>query len=219
MPAKRELNPKEAIDHLYTIYKMFLKEGGDPKRFTIRHYNRLNENSHMYIDIYVKKLGGWNSCLAKANIPLGFRQYKDFSKEEIAAYAKKVYKLYMGKEKKGKSSQADKIFRMRDFQQYNKEAGERFSLAIILKRFGSWSSVLRTLEIPIGRSRGLSHNEIIEHVQKVFKKFKEKEKGSRVFSKEMYEKYNYIEDVYISSKLVERRCGTWLGAKKKMKIS
>ena len=219
MPARRKLDPKEAIDHLKKIYKQFLKEGGDPKRFTIRHYNKLNENSHMYIDVFVKKLGGWNNSLQKAGIPLGFRQYKEYSKEEIAAYFKKVYKAYLAAEKtKGKYKGQEKTFRMRDFNIYNAKTGSQFSLAVVLKRFGSWSNILRELNIPIGRSRGLTQQEIIAHVMKVYQKFQVKD-GDKVFSKDMYEKYNFIDEVYISSKLVERRFGTWLGAKKKMKIS
>ena len=219
MPARRKLSEKDALGHLKSIYKMFLDGGGDPKRFTIRHYNRLNENSRFYIDVYVKKLGGWNKSLQKAKIPLGFRQYKEFSKEEIALYVKKVYKLYLvGEKRAGKYKGQDKIFRMRDFQIYNAKGGSRFSLAVILKRFGSWSIVLRELGIPIGRSRGLSHDQIKEHVRKVYDKFKKKGDNDRVFSKEMYEKFNFIDDVYISSKLVERRFGTWLSAKKDMNI-
>lgn len=219
MPARRNLDPKDAIAHLKKIYKQFLDEGGDPKRFTIRHYNRLNTNSHMYIDVYVKKLGGWNISLQKAGIPLGFRQYKEYSKEEIAQYVKKVYKLYTGNEKRsGKYKNQDKTFRMKDFQKYNEKAGNGFSLAVILKRFGSWSNVLRELDIPIGRSRGLTQEQIVNHVMEVYKRFYAKEGDDRVFSKEMYEKYNFIDDVYISSKLVERRFGTWMRAKRNMKV-
>ncbi|MES0488834.1 MAG: hypothetical protein ABUK01_02510 [Leptospirales bacterium] len=220
MPARRKLSEKDALTHLKSIYKMFLDAGGDPKRFTIRHYNRLNENSRFYIDVYVKKLGGWNNSLQKAKIPLGFRQYKEFSKEEIAQYVKKVYKLYTAANKKpGKYKGQEKTFRMIDFHDYNEKAGGRFSLAVILKRFGSWSNVLRELSIPIGRSRGLSQDQIKIHVKAVYDKFRKKAGNTdRVFSKEMYEKHNFIEDVYISSKLVERRFGTWLSAKKTMKI-
>lgn len=217
MPAKKKLNSKEAISHLKAIYKTFLEEGGDPKRFTIRHYNRINSHSQMYIDVYVKKLGGWNNCLQKAGIPLGFRQYKEYSKQEIATYVKKVYKLFQSKEKrKGKYKGQEKTFRMKDFNTFNEQAGGMFSLAVILKRFGSWSNLLRELEIPIGRSRGLNQEEIVEHVQTVYESFRAKESEDQVFSKEMYDKYNYIEDVYISSKLVERRFGTWMRAKRKM---
>lgn len=219
MPARRKLDEKEALAHLNKIYKMFLKEGGDPKRFTIRHYNRLNENSRMYIDVYVKKLGGWNHSLQKANIPLGFRQYKEFSKQQIATYVKKVYRLYLADTKKtGKYKGEEKTFRMKDFLKYNQKAGNQFSLAVILKRFGSWSNLLRELNIPIGRSRGLTHDQIKAHVQQVYDKFLKKAGKDKVFSKEMYEKYNFIDDVYISSKLVERRFGTWLNAKKELKI-
>lgn len=220
MPAKRDLNAKEAINHLKKIYKEFLKEGGDPNRFTIRHYNRLNTNSHMYIDVYVKKLGGWNNCLKKAGIPLGFRQYKEFSKEEIAQYVKKVYKMYQAAEgkNKGKYKGQEKTFRMKDFNRYNDKAGHKFSLAVILKRFGSWSNILRELDIPIGRSRGLKQKEIQSHVKEVHRRFRKNEDITKVFSKEMYDKYNFIDNVYISSKLIERRFGTWLGAKKKMRL-
>ncbi len=219
MPARRKLDEKEALAHLKKIYKMFLEEGGDPKRFTIRHYNRLNENSRMYIDVYVKKLGGWNTSLQKAKIPLGFRQYKEFSKSQIAQYVKKVYRAFQTENKKpGKYKGQEKTFRMKDFLKYNQKAGGNFSLAVILKRFGSWSNVLRELDIPIGRSRGLSHDEIKDHVKQVYDKFLKKAGQDKVFSKEMYEKYNFIEEVYISSKLVERRFGTWLNAKKELKI-
>ncbi|MDH5721157.1 MAG: hypothetical protein OEZ13_11180 [Spirochaetia bacterium] len=219
MPARRKIDKKEALDHLKKIYKQFLKDGGDPKRFTIRHYNRLNENSHMYIDVYVKKMGGWNSCLQSADIPLGFRQYKEFSKEEIAAYVKKVYKQFqLSGKKSSRYKGQEKTFRMKDFQIYNEKLGARFSLAVILKRFGSWSNLLRELNIPIGRSRGLTHDQIVDHVRKVYDLFNRKESPEKIFSKEMYEKHNYVEDVYISSKLIERRFGTWLGAKRKMRI-
>lgn len=220
MPAKRKVDPKEALGHLKKVYQQFLKEGGDPNRFTIRHYNRLNMNPHMYIDVFVKKLGGWNNCLQKANIPLGFRQYKEYTKEEIAQYVKKVYKLFYTDNKKNKLKYKgqEKTFRMRDFQEYNKKAGNRFSLAVVLKRFGSWSNVLKELNIPIGRSRGLKPKEITDHVLEVYSRFRKKEGDEKVFSKEMYDKYNFIDEVYISSKLVERRFGTWLGAKRKMKI-
>jgi len=219
MPARRKLDEKDAIDHLKKIYQIFLKGGGEPTRFTIRHYNRLNENSRMYIDVYVKKLGGWNISLQKAGIPLGFRQYKEFSKDEIAAYIKKVYKKYLTESKgKGKYKNQDKTFRMKDFTIYNPKVDDMFSLAVILKRFGSWSTVLRDLNIPIGRSRGLTEKQIVEHVKKVHEIFVAKNGKDKVFSKEMYEKYNFIDDVYISSKLIERRFETWLQAKKKLKI-
>ncbi len=218
MPAKKELNREKAIAHLKTVYDQFLQEGGDPNRFTIRHYNRLNTNSHMYIDVYVKKLGGWNKSLQEAQIPLGFRQYKEFSRDEIAQYVNKVYQIAQKEINGSESDGFEKTFRMKDFQTYNTKAGNRFSLAVILKRFGSWSNVLRELNIPIGRSRGLTHDEITEHVKKIYDKFRDSEGDARVFSKEMYEKYNFIDDVYISSKLVERRFGTWLGAKKQMAI-
>lgn len=219
MPAKRKLDPKAAIEHLKSIYDQFIKEGGDPKRFTIRQYNRLNENSHMYIDVYVKKMGGWNSSLQKAGIPLGFRQYREYSKDEIADYVKKVYKAFqMTSRKKGKYKGQEDTFRMKDYNKFNEKLGNQFSLAVVLKRFGSWSNILRELNIPIGRSRNLDQKEIIEHVLKVYEKFDTVEKD-KVFSKEMYDKYNFIDDVYISSKLVERRFGTWMGAKRKMKIS
>lgn len=220
MPAKRKLNDKDAIDHLKKIYQVFLKGGGEPTRFTIRHYNRINENSKMYIDVYVKKLGGWNVSLQKAGIPLGFRQYKEFSKEEIANYIKKVYKKFLSESKeKGKYKNQEKTFRMRDFVETNAKMDNMFSLAVILKRFGSWSTVLRELKIPIGRSRGLSEKQIVDHVKKVYANFSAKNKDKdKVFSKEMYETFNFIDDVYISSKLIERRFGTWLQAKKKLKI-
>ncbi|MDH5717625.1 MAG: hypothetical protein OEZ22_08290 [Spirochaetia bacterium] len=219
MPARRKIEKKEALDHLKSIYQLFLKRGGDPKRFTIRHYNILNDNSHMYIDVFVKKLGGWNKCLTDAAIPLGFRQYKEFSKEEIAAYVKKVYKQFQTAGKKDvKYKGQEKTFRMKDFQDFNEALGGRFSLAVILKRFGSWSNLLRDLNIPIGRSRGLEHDQIVEHVKKVYDLFNKKESPEKIFSKEMYEKHNFVEDVYISSKLIERRFGTWLGAKRKMRI-
>lgn len=219
MPARRKLDEKEAIDHLKKIYQVFLKGGGEPTRFTIRHYNRINENSRMYIDVYVKKLGGWNLSLQKAGIPLGFRQYKDFSKEDIAAYIKKVYKKYLSESKeKGKYKNQEKTFRMKDFTIFNSKVDNMFSLAVILKRFGSWSNVMKELNIPIGRSRGLTEKDIVEHVRKVYDNFSAKNGKDKVFSKEMYEKYNFIDTVYISSKLVERRFGTWLQAKKKLKI-
>ena len=217
MPARKKLNTNEAIVHLKKIYNIYIKEGGDPKRFTIRHYNRINSNSQMYIDVYVKKLGGWNNCLQKADIPLGFRQYKEYSKQEIASYVTKIYKLYLVTEKKkGRYKGQEKTFRMKDFNIYNNKSGSMFSLAVILKRFGSWSNLLRELEIPIGRSRGLNQEEIVNHVQNVYKTFRGKESEDQVFSKEMYDKYNFIDDVYISSKLVERRFGTWMRAKRKM---
>ncbi|MDH4199940.1 MAG: hypothetical protein OEV66_06120 [Spirochaetia bacterium] len=219
MPARRKLDEKEAIDHLKKIYQIFLKGGGEPTRFTIRHYNRINENSRMYIDVYVKKLGGWNASLQKAAIPLGFRQYKEFTKEEIAAYIKKVYKKYLTEAKtRGKYKNQEKTFRMKDFTIYNPKVDNMFSLAVILKRFGSWSTVLRELGIPIGRSRGLAEKQITDHVKKVYDLFLSKNDKDKVFSKEMYEKYNFIDDVYISSKLIERRFETWLNAKKKLKI-
>jgi len=219
MPAKRKLDEKDALAHLKQIYQIFLKGGGDPKRFTIRHYNRINENSKMYIDVYVKKLGGWNLSLQKASIPLGFRQYKEFSKEEIADYVKKVYKAYLaGEKKKGKYKGQEKTFRMKDFTIYNNKIGMKFSLAVVLKRFGSWSKLLRELKIPIGRSRGLSQDQIKAHVKKVFDIFLAKAGKDKIFSKEMYEKYNFIDDVYISSKLIERRFGTWIKAKKAIGI-
>ncbi|MDH4262299.1 MAG: hypothetical protein OEV78_04555 [Spirochaetia bacterium] len=219
MPARRKLDEKDAIDHLKKIYQLFLKGGGEPTRFTIRHYNKLNENSRMYIDVYVKKLGGWNVSLQKAAIPLGFRQYKEFSKEEIAAYIKKVYKKYLTESKgKGKYKNQDKTFRMKDFTIYNPKVDNMFSLAVILKRFGSWSNVLRELNIPIGRSRGLTEKQIVDHVKKVHEAFISKNGKDKVFSKEMYETFNFIDDVYISSKLIERRFETWLQAKKKLKI-
>ncbi len=219
MPARRKLDPKETIEHLKKIYQIYLQEGRDPKRFTIRHYNRINEDPHYYIDVYVKKMGGWNVSLQKAGIPLGFRQYKEFSKEEIAQYVKKVYKIFLSETKKdARYKNQDKTFRMKDFITYNAKAGNRFSLAVVLKRFGSWSNLMRELNIPIGRSRGLSHEQIVDHVLKVYDRYLKKEGDQRIFSKEMYDKYNFIDDVYISSKLVERRFGTWLAAKRKMKI-
>ncbi|MCS6985463.1 MAG: hypothetical protein NZM25_10120 [Leptospiraceae bacterium] len=219
MPARREINPKEALDHLKSIYELYLKEGRDPKRFTIRHYNRLNENSHYYIDVYVKKLGGWNHCLQKAGIPLGFRQYKEFGKEEVGQYVKKVYKIYLQESsKEARYKNQEKTFRMRDYVEYNPKAGNRFSLAVVLKRFGSWSNLCRELKIPVGRSRGLTQQQVIDHVMQVYDRFLKKEGPDAIFSKEMYDKYNFIDDVYISSKLVERRFGTWVAAKKQLKI-
>ncbi|RME92392.1 MAG: hypothetical protein D6767_03320 [Candidatus Hydrogenedentota bacterium] len=215
MAVKQDVSEKEAIAHLKKIYDLYLKEGGDPDRFTIRQYNRLNDNSHMYIDIFVKRFGGWNTCLEKAGIPLGFRQYKKHSNEEIAQYVNKVYKIYLKEEGKGKArSKGEKVFRMRDYVRYNEMAGNKFSLAIILKRFGSWSEVLKQLDIPIGRTRGLTREQIADHVKRVYEIFREHERPTKIFSKEMYDKYNFVEDVYISSKLVERRFGTWVGAKK-----
>lgn len=219
MPAKRDVDEKEAIEHLKKVYNKYVKKGGDPARFTIRHYNNLNTNSHMYIDVYVKKLGGWNKSLEKAGIPLGFRQYKNYSEEEIAAYVKKIYQIFLKEEGKNRArSNAEKVFRMRDFVRYNEYGGNRFSLAIILKRFGSWSALLKQLDIPIGRSRGLDREVIASHVKKVYKLFREREGKNKVFSKEMYDKYNFVDNVYISSKLVERRYGTWIGAKKTLKL-
>jgi len=107
---------------------------------------------------------------------------------------------------------------MKDFQKYNAKAGNRFSLAVILKRFGSWSNVLQELSIPIGRSRGLTHDQITIHVKNIYAKFISIEGPNKIFSKEMYDKHNFITDFYISSKLVERRFGTWLTAKKSMQI-
>ncbi|GEM_PF-1958215 len=222
MPPRKKFDPKEAVAHLKAIYKQYLAEGGDPNRFTIRHYNRINTSSSMYIDVFVKKLGGWNASLEKAGIPLGFRQYREYSKEEVANYVKKVYKLYLAQDKKPnfeiRYKNQEKTFRMIDFMTTNDKAGAKFSLAVILKRFGSWSNILRELDIPIGRSRGLSQEQIIDHVMEVYKRFREKEGEERIFSKEMYEKYNFIDEVYISSKLVERRFKTWMGAKRKMKV-
>lgn len=221
MPAKRNVDPKKAFQHLKSIYNKYLKEGGDPKRFTIRQYNKLNEDPHMYIDVYVKKLGGWNQSLEKAKIPLGFRQYKNYSDEDIAKYVKKVYNLYLKDNKdksKAKYKGMNKTFHMKDFQKYSKKADNQFSLAVILKRFGSWSNILKKLDIPIGRSRGLTHEEITEHVKKVYDIFGQNEGEEKVFSKDMYDKYNFVENYYISSKLIERRFGSWLLGKKKMRI-
>lgn len=219
MPARKKLEPKEAIDHLKLVYSEYLKEGGDPRRFTIRHYNRLNKDSRYYIDVYVKKTGGWNQSLQKAGIPLGFRQYREVSQEELSQYVKKVYKLYQAEVKiQPKHKGQEKTFRMLDYTNFNEKAGSRYSLAVVLKRFGSWSKVLRSLEIPIGRSRGLTHEQIQNHVLEVYNRFLKKEGDMKVFSKEMYDNYNFIEDVYISSKLVERRFGTWMAAKRKMRL-
>lgn len=219
MPARREIDPKEALDHLKKIYEMYLKEGRDPKRFTIRHYNRLNEDSRYYIDVYVKKLGGWNNCLQKAGIPLGFRQYREFGKEEIAQYVKKVYKIFLAESnRQAKYKNQEKTFRMKDFVEYNPKAGNRFSLAVVLKRFGSWSNLCRELKIPVGRSRNLSQEQVVDHFMKVYDRFIKKEGPDAIFSKDMYEKYNFIDDVYISSKLIERRFGTWAAAKKKLQV-
>lgn len=219
MAKRSKFNSEKAIEHLKGVYQEYLKKGGKPGHFTIRHYNENNTVPQFYIDVYVKKVGGWNVSLQKANIAINFRQYKNISPQELIQYVKKVYRASMSaKRSKGRSKQEIHAFHMADYTKYGKEVGNKYSLAVVLNRFGTWSGVLRKAGIPISRSRGLTLEQVENHVRKVYRRFHETEGNYQAFSKFMYDKYNISKDIYISSKLIERRYGSWLAAKRKMKL-